>query len=48
MNFTLASLAYASGFNSKSIFSVSFNKNEGMTPQSWVKSNPRLGLFIRN
>jgi len=36
---TLLSLAYESGFNSKTVFNTFFRKIEGMTPKAWLRSN---------
>ncbi len=37
-NLTLLSIAYESGFNSKSVFNPYFKKMTGMTPRAWVKA----------
>jgi AraC-like DNA-binding protein len=36
---TLLSIAYESGFNSKSVFNGFFKSTEGMTPSAWVKAH---------
>jgi len=36
---TLLSIAYESGFNSKSVFNAFFKNAEGMTPSAWVKAH---------
>ncbi len=37
-NFTILSLAYESGFNSKSTFQAFFKKNKGVTPTQFIKT----------
>jgi AraC-like DNA-binding protein len=37
--FTLLSIAYECGFNSKSVFNGFFKSSEGMTPSAWVKAH---------
>ncbi|MEO9477180.1 MAG: helix-turn-helix domain-containing protein [Cyclobacteriaceae bacterium] len=36
---TLFSIAFESGFNSKTVFNAFFKRVEGMTPKAWVRSN---------
>lgn len=38
-NYTLLSLAYDCGFNSKSSFNATFKKHTGLTPSQYLKSN---------
>ena len=39
--FTILSLAYDSGFNSKSTFQSFFKKNKGVTPSQFIKALDR-------
>ncbi|WP_010136705.1 helix-turn-helix domain-containing protein [Ochrovirga pacifica] len=44
--YTLLSLAYESGFNSKSVFNACFKKQEANTPSQWVKSVKKPSNFL--